>query len=55
MSDEAKIQLVSIQFVESELVRLKAKADAIHTALMVYANDLQAALAGIGGSDTLEL
>ena len=55
LSDEAKSQLVSIQFVDSELARLEAKAAALQTARLAYAKALQAALPVIGGSDTLKL
>jgi hypothetical protein len=55
LSDEAKNQLASIQFVDSELVRLQAKAAALQTARMAYSKALQAALPVVGGSDTLKL
>ena len=55
LSDEAKNQLASIQFVDSELARLQAKAAALQTARMAYSKALQAALPAIGGSDTLKL
>jgi hypothetical protein len=55
LSDEAKSQLASIQFVDSELARLQAKAAALQTARMAYSKALQAALPAIGGSDTLKL
>lgn len=41
LSNEAKAQLVSIQFVDSELARLKAQAAALQTARMAYAKALQ--------------
>ena len=44
LSDEAKSQLASIQFVDSELARLQAKAAALQTARIAYANALQGAL-----------
>jgi hypothetical protein len=44
LSDEAKAQLASIQFVDAELVRLNAKAAALQTARMAYGKALQAAL-----------
>lgn len=44
LSDEAKAQLASIQFVDAELVRLNAKAAALQTARMAYSIALQAAL-----------
>jgi hypothetical protein len=55
LSGEAKNQLASIQFVDSELARLQAKAAALQTARMAYSKALQAALPAIGGSDTLKL
>jgi len=55
LSDEAKNQLASIQFVDSELARLQAKAAALQTARMAYSKALQATLPAIGGSDTLKL
>jgi hypothetical protein len=44
LSDEAKAQLASIQFVDAELVRINAKAAALQTARMAYGKALQAAL-----------
>ena len=55
LSDEAKNQLASIQFVDSELARLQARAAALQTARMAYSKALQAVLPAIGGSDTLKL
>ena len=55
LSDEAKNQLASIQFVDSELARLQAKAAALQTARMAYSKALQAALPAIGGGDTLKV
>jgi hypothetical protein len=55
LSDEVKSQLASIQFVDSELARLQAKAAAMQTARLAYSKALQAALPAIGGSDTLKL
>jgi hypothetical protein len=55
LSDEAKSQLASIQFVDSELARLQAKAAALQTARLSYSKALQAALPAIDGSDTLKL
>lgn len=55
LSDDAKAQLASIQFVDSELARLQAKAAALQTARIAYSKALQAALPAIGGSDTLKL
>jgi hypothetical protein len=44
LSDDAKAQLASIQFVDAELVRLNAKAAALQTARMAYGKSLQEAL-----------
>ena len=55
LSDDAKSQLASIQFVDSELARLQAKAATLQTARLAYANALQAALPVIGGNDTIKL
>ena len=55
LSDDAKDQLTSIQFVDSELARIQAKAAALQTARMAYSKALQAALPVVGGSDTLKL
>jgi hypothetical protein len=55
LSDDAKSQLASIQFVDSELVRLQAKAATLQTARVAYLNALQAALPVFGGSDTLKV
>jgi hypothetical protein len=54
LSDEAKAQLVSLQFCDQELARLQAQAAAIQTARMAYAKALQAALPAMGGSDTIK-
>ena len=55
LSAEAKNQLASIQFVDSELARLQAKAAALQTARMAYSKALQAALPVVGVGDTLKL
>ena len=55
LSNEAKAQLSSLQFVDSELARLQAKAAALQTARMAYSKALQAALPVTDGSDTLKL
>ena len=55
LSSEAKAQLASIQFVDSELARLQAKAAALQTARMAYAKALNEASPAVGGSDTLKL
>ncbi len=55
LSSDVRAQLTSIQFVDSELSRLQAKAAALQTARLTYSKALQAALLAIGGSDTLKL
>ena len=55
LSDDAKAQLASIQFVDAELARLEAKAAAFQTARMAYSKALQATLPAIGESDTIKL
>ncbi len=54
LSDEAKAQLNSIQFVDGELARLQAQAAALQTARMAYSKALQAALPVITDGDTLK-
>ena len=44
LSDDAKNQLASLQFVDAELQRLQAQAAVLQTARGVYANALKAAL-----------
>ncbi len=44
LSDEAKNQLVSLQFVDAELQRLNAQAAVLQTARLAYANALKQAL-----------
>ena len=44
LSDEAKAQLISMQFCDQELQRLQAQAAAFQTARQAYAKGLQAAL-----------
>jgi hypothetical protein len=45
LSDEAKAQLASLQFVDAELQRLNAKAAVLQTARMAYSKALNEALA----------
>ena len=52
LSDEAKAQLKSLQFVDSELDRLQAQAAVLQTARMAYSKALQAALPFAG--DTMK-
>ena len=54
LSDEAKAQLVSLQFCDQELVRLQAQAAAYQTARMAYAKALQATLPATTVGDTLK-
>jgi hypothetical protein len=54
LSDEAKAQLVSLQFCDQELARLQAQTAAIQTARMAYAKALQAALPVAPDGDTLK-
>jgi hypothetical protein len=44
LSDEAKAQLISLQFCDQGLQRLQAQAAAYQTARMAYSKALQAAL-----------
>jgi hypothetical protein len=53
-SDDAKTQLVSLQFCDQELQRLQAQAAAIQTARMAYAKALQSALLAMPAGDTLK-
>ena len=55
LSNEAKAQLASLQFVDAELARLQAQAAALRTARMAYAKALQAALPALPDSDTVKL
>lgn len=43
-SEETKAQLISIQYVDQELVRLQAQLAALQTARIAYANALKASL-----------
>ena len=54
-SDEAKAQLVSLQFCDQELARFQAQVAAYQTARMAYAKALQAALPAVPESDTVKL
>ena len=55
LSDEAKAQLVSLQFCDQELARLQAQSAALQTARMAYAKALQSELPDMPTSDTLKL
>jgi hypothetical protein len=54
LSDEAKAQLVSLQFCDQELARLQAQTAAYQTARMAYAKALQAALPTATTGDTIK-
>jgi hypothetical protein len=54
LSEDAKAQLVSLQFCDQELVRLQAQSAAIQTARIAYAKALQAALPNMPAGDTLK-
>ena len=54
LSDEAKAQLVSLQFCDQELARLQSQAAAYQTARMAYAKALQAALPTANTGDTIK-
>jgi hypothetical protein len=55
LSDDAKVQLAAIQFVDSELARLQAKAAALQTARIAYSKVLKDALPSLPASDTVKL
>jgi len=55
LSDEAKAQLVSLQFCDQELARLQAKTAAYQTARIAYSKALQSALPAMPAGDTLKL
>ena len=54
LSDEAKAQLISMQFCDQELARLQAQAAAYQTARLAYANALKQALPKESAGDTLK-
>jgi len=54
LSDEAKAQLTSLQFVDGELQRLKAQTAVLQTARMAYAKALQASLPVLPAGDTMK-
>ena len=54
LSDEAKAQLISMQFCDQELARLQAQAAAYQPARLAYANALKAALPKAPAGDTLK-
>ena len=55
LSDDAKAQLASIQFVDAELLRLQAQAAALQTARMAYSKALQDLLPALPEGDTIKL
>jgi len=54
LSDEAKAQLVSLQFCDQKLARLQAQSASLQTARIAYAKALQSALPAIPAGDTLK-
>lgn len=54
LSDEAKAQLASVQFVDAELQRLNAHIAVLRTARTAYGNALEAALPGLPVGDTMK-
>jgi len=54
LSDDAKAQLVSLQFCDQELVRLQVQAAAYQTARSAYANALKELLPAMPAGDTLK-
>ncbi len=55
LPNDAKAQLASIQFVDSELIRMQAQAAALQTARMAYSKALQELLPKLPESDTVKL
>ncbi len=55
LSEDAKAQLQSIQFVDQELAKLQMQVAAMQTARNAYVNALKAALPVVPGSDTIKL
>ena len=55
LSDDAKAQLISLQFCDQELARLQDQAAAYQTARKASAKALQSALPAMPASDTLKL
>lgn len=55
LSDDAKAQLQSIQFVDQELARLQAQMAAMQTARNAYVRALKVALSAVPGGDTIKL
>jgi hypothetical protein len=55
LSNEAKAQLGSIQFVDSEIARLQAQLAAMQTARNTYGKALSSLLPVLGTGDTIKL
>ena len=55
LSDEARAQLQSLQFVDAELARLQAQTAVLQTARMAYAKALNEALPSPFAGDTIKL
>jgi hypothetical protein len=55
LSNEAKAQLASIQFVDNEIARLQAQLAAMQTARNAYGNALSSLLPVLGSGDTIKL
>ena len=55
LSNEAKAQLGSIQFVEGEITRLQGQLAAMQTARNSYAKALTSLLPALGAGDTIKL
>lgn len=54
LSDIAKGQLTSMQFIDGELARLQAQAAVLQTARIAYSKELQKELDPLGGGDTIK-
>ncbi len=54
LSDDAKAQLQSLQFVDAELARLNAQGAVLQTARIAYSKALQAALPALPVGDTMK-
>lgn len=47
LSDESKVQIASIRFVDAEILRLQGQLAAMQTARIGYSNELQKLLASM--------
>lgn len=54
LSDKAKAQLRSMQFIDMELARLQAQGAALQTARIAYSQELQKELNPLGDGDTIK-